>query len=312
MTHAVRHRANLIVLLAAVLLAPVWAPRPAAVQTPSTPPQAGQGVYWCPMHPDVRGKQGEKCPLCGMSLVRAAAADYAAYVLDLETVPRVLKPQQKARARFFVRDPRSLATVKRFDLVHERVFHLFVISQDLEYFSHVHPTLHQNGSLDVDIELPRAGVYQLIADFMPAGGSPQLLQKSIVTAGYNGPLVAPPALTPDTADQVVNGTRVKLTMPEPIAGREQLVTFELEDATTGAPLHDLEPYLGAAGHLLLVSADLSIASHSHPVAEISTSGGPTVVFQMLFPRAGDYRLWAQFQRRGEVLTSSFTVPVKQN
>lgn len=312
MTQAGRLRANLAVLLAAILLALAAAPRTVVVQAPSAQSPAGEGVYWCPMHPDVRGKPGDKCPLCGMALVRAAAADYAAYVLDLETAPRVVKPQQKARARFFVRDPRSLATVKRFDLVHERVFHLFVISQDLEYFRHVHPTLHQNGSLDVDIELPRAGVYQLIADFMPAGGAPQLLQKSIVTAGYNGPLVAPPALRRDTDDEVVSGARVKLTMPEPIAGREQLVTFELEDAATGSPLHDLEPYLGAAGHLLLVSADLSIASHSHPVAEISTAGGPTVVFQMLFPRAGDYRMWVQFQRHGEVITSSFTVPVKEN
>jgi hypothetical protein len=46
------------------------------------------------------------------------------------------------------------------------------------------------------------------------------------------------------------------------------------------------------------------------VAEISALHGPTVVFQMLFPRAGDYRMWVQFQRRGEVLTASFTVPVK--
>src|SRR5215510_5638347 len=133
------------------------------------------------MHPDVRGKPGDKCPICGMSLVRAADADYAAYVLDVETVPRVLRPQQKGKVRFLVRDPRSLAKVKRFDLVHERVFHLFVIGQDLEYFRHVHPTLRPNGSLDVDIELPRAGVYQLIADFMPAGGSPLLLKKTTAT-----------------------------------------------------------------------------------------------------------------------------------
>jgi hypothetical protein len=262
------------------------------------------------MHPDVRGQPGEKCPLCGMALVRAAAADASAYLLDLETIPRVLRPQQKARARFVVRDPRTNATVRRFDLVHERVFHLFVVSQDLDYFTHVHPTLHEDGSLDVGVELPRPGVYQLIADFLPAGGSPQLLQKSIVTAGYTGPLVAVPALPRDIADKVLRDTRVKLTMPDAVAGREQLVTFDLEDTSTGAPVIDLQPYLGAAGHLLLVSADLAIASHSHPVAEITKPGGPTVVFQMIFPRAGDYRMWVQFQRHGEVLTSSFTVPVE--
>lgn len=298
--------ALLLVLVSLVAL--THASQPAALQQTATP---GQGIYWCPMHPDVRGREGEKCPLCGMLLVRAAAADASAYVLDLETIPRVLRPQQKARARFLVRDPRTLATIRRFDLVHERVFHLFVISQDLEYFTHIHPTLHDDGSLDVGIELPRPGVYQMIADFLPAGGSPQLLQKSIVTAGYTGPLYATPVLARDVADKVAGGTRVKLTMPDPIAGREQLVTFDLEDAASGEPVSDLEPYLGAAGHLLLVSADLMIATHSHPVAEISKPGGPTVVFQMLFPRAGDYRMWAQFQRHGQVLTSSFTVPVKE-
>jgi hypothetical protein len=108
----------------------------------------------------------------------------------------------------------------------------------------------------------------------------------------------------------VGDTRVKPAMPDPLAGREQLVTFELEDARTGAPVTDLEPYLGAAGHLLFASADLAVAAHSHPVAQISEAGGPTVVFQWLFPRAGDYRMWVQFQRHGQVLTASFTVPVK--
>jgi len=62
--------------------------------------------------------------------------------------------------------------------------------------------------------------------------------------------------------------------------------------------------------LLLASANLAIAAHSHPVAEISAPGGPDIVFQLIFPRAGDYRMWIQFQRRGEVRTASFTVPVK--
>ena len=275
----------------------------------SRPAAAAQAVFWCPMHPDVRGRDGDRCPQCGMMLVRAARTDYAGYLVDLETTPRVLRPQQKARARFFVRDPHTKATVSRFDPVHERVFHLFIISQDLEYFAHVHPELHRDGSLDVDIELPKAGVYQLIADFLPSGGSPQLVQKSIVTAGYTGPLVAPPRLARDIEDKIAGDMRVKLTMPEAIAGREQLVTFDLHDAASGAPVTDLQPYLGAAGHLLFTSADLAMAAHSHPVAEISALGGPAVVFQVLFPREGDYRMWVQFQRRGEVRTASFTIPV---
>jgi metallophosphoesterase superfamily enzyme len=118
-----------------------------------------------------------------------------------------------------------------------------------------------------------------------------------------------PRLAADTADKVERGTRVKLILPELIAGREGLITFDVSDESTGRPVDDLEPYLGATGHLLLASADLEIAAHSHPVAGVSTSGGPTIVFQVLFPRAAAYRMWMQFQRRGEVITVPFTVPV---
>jgi hypothetical protein len=268
-----------------------------------------QQVYWCPMHPEIRGQAGDTCPICRMALVPAARSDYRAYTLDVEIVPRALRPREKAHVRFYVRDPQSGATVRRFDLVHERVFHLFVVSRDFEYFAHVHPTLHPDGALDVDVEVPRPGAYQLIADFVPTGGAPQLVQKSFVTAGFDGPLSEVPELAPDRADKIVSGTRVTLTTPEALAGREQLITFDLRDEASGAPVHDLEPYLGATGHLLFASADLTIAAHSHPVAQLSTAGGPTVVFQVLFPRAGNYRMWVQFQRRGDVLTAPFTVPV---
>jgi hypothetical protein len=154
----------------------------AGSQQPTTTP-AGQPVSWCPMHPDIRGEAGDKCPQCGMALVRAAPADCGAYRLDFDIVPRALRPLQKARVRFYVREPHTQATVRRFEVVHDRVFHLFIVSRDLEYFAHVHQKLHADGLLDVDVQLPRAGVYQMIADFLPVGGSPQLVQKSIVTAG---------------------------------------------------------------------------------------------------------------------------------
>ena len=275
---------------------------------PSATANPDAATFWCPMHPDVRGRGGDKCPQCGMALVRTAPADTRPYTLDLEIVPQTLRPLQPGRVRFFVRDPRTGAIVRRFSLVHERVFHLFIISRDLDHFAHVHPRLHANGLLEVEVTVPRPGAYQLIADFLPEGGAPQLVQRSFVTAGYTAPLSAVPALLPDSADKVVGGTRVQLTMPEPFAGRRQLITFDVLDETTGAPAGDLEPYLGATGHLLLASADLAVASHAHPLAEISGSRS-TIVFEVLFPRSGDYRLWVQLQRRGEVVTTAFTVAV---
>jgi hypothetical protein len=87
------------------------------------------------------------------------------------------------------------------------------------------------------------------------------------------------------------------------------MTFELLDEPSGKPASGLEPYLGATGHLVLMSADMSVASHSHPVADRRHLPA-SVAFQVLFPRAGTYRVWVQFQRSGKVLTAAFTIPVE--
>jgi hypothetical protein len=202
--------------------------------------------------------------------------------------------------------------VRRFERVHDKLFHLFVVSRDLEYFAHLHPALRRDGSLGVDVNVPRAGPYELIGDFLPEGGAPQLVQRAVVTAGYTGALNATPAVLPDLTDKTDGNVRVHLTPPDPRARREQLLTFELHDPATGTPITDIEPYLGANGHLLILSADFGAVFHSHPVAEVSSAHGPTVVFQALFPKAGIYRLWAQFQRAGRVATVSFTVGIEES
>ena len=270
-------------------------------------PSAQQAVFMCPMHPDQRGPKGGTCPRCGMPLVAMEPPTVGAYVLDIEMKPALVRPGEPLDIEFLVRHPVTGALVHRFELMHERIFHLFVVSHDLEYFAHVHPTQTRSGKLKISLTVPVAGAYQLIADFLPAGGSPQLIQRSFLTAGYDGPLANVPVLAMDSGDKIVSGTHVRLTMPDPIAGREQLITFHLTDADDGAPIHDLEMFLGAPGHLLLVSADLSVAMHQHPTPELAPLRDSSVVFQVLFPRRGMYRLWAQFQRSGRIITVPFTV-----
>jgi hypothetical protein len=266
-------------------------------------------IYTCPMHPAVRGQRGDRCPLCSMPLVRSAKATDA-YTVDIQVTPQVIRPGQRGHVRFVVREPNTATVVRRFEVVHERLFHLFVVSHDLTSFAHIHPILRGDGALEADFDVPAAGAYQLIADFMPLGGPPQLIQRSFVTAGHTGSLAAVPALAADITDKLADGTRVRLTMPDAIAGRDQLVTFDVRDDATGEPVTDLEPFLGAPGHALLVGADLSVAMHAHPVAQLSSASGPTVVFQVLFPGAGTYRMWVQFQRHGHVLAVPFTISVR--
>jgi hypothetical protein len=78
----------------------------------------------------------------------------------------------------------------------------------------------------------------------------------------------------------------------------------VSDAATGVPIGDLEPYLGASGHLLVVNQDTTAAIHAHP-EDVPGAGktGPTVTFAPVFPAPGRYKMWAQFQRKGTVVTA---------
>jgi hypothetical protein len=276
-------------------------------QRPSTV-DVGGAMYMCPMHPDVRGKAGDTCPRCGMMLV-AAAANYIPYAVDVQIAPRALRPGKRGRVQLSVRNPETGGIVRRFTTVHERVFHLFVVGYDLGYFAHIHPALTDNGVLSAELELPRAGVYELIGDFAPADGPPQLFRRAFATADYRAPLATPAAPVPDLADKIDQDVRVRLVPPDTRAGREQLLTFELRDTATDTPIVDLEPYLGAQGHMLVANTDFSVVFHSHPVAAVSSKSGPTVVFQVMFPRPGTYRAWTQFQRHGRVVTTPFTIAI---
>ena len=108
---------------------------------------------------------------------------------------------------------------------------------------------------------------------------------------------------------MVGGLRIALEAVSPVPRRETALRFHISDASTGLPATDLEPYLGAAGHLLVVNQDLTAALHGHPEG-VATSG-PMVTFAPVFPAPGRYKMWVQFQRRGAVVTAAFVVTVPE-
>jgi len=191
--------------------------------------------------------------------------------------------------------------------VHERPFHLFIVSRDLATFAHVHPERQPDGAFRVAHDLP-PGEYVLLADFLPSGGTSQFVHKAIVTPGYSGPLFESlPDIPLMPSEHVVAGLRIRLEAPSPAARRPSVLRVQVSDAVTGTPVTDLEPYLGASAHLLIVNRDVTLAMHAHP--EGNTTAGPLVAFGPVFPAPGRYKLWLQVQRKGEVITAPFVVEV---
>src|SRR2546421_1639183 len=163
-------------------------------------PAAEEDTAWvCPMHADYTMDIAGKCPRCGMDLVRAAPFDVRDYQLEFRTVPAVVKPGQKTKLLFRIFHPGNGEPIKKFETVHERQYHLFVISQDMDYFQHIHPEEQPDGTWTIDVTLPKAGYYKVLSDFMPTGGASQFIARPLVTSGYAGDLAADSAhLIPDT------------------------------------------------------------------------------------------------------------------
>ncbi|MEV1005743.1 hypothetical protein [Streptomyces sp. NPDC049881] len=192
---------------------------------------------------------------------------------------------------------------------HEKDLHLIVARRDLSGFQHVHPTLGEDGTWRVPLTFPRAGDYRMFADFAPAGddGGPLTLGADVPVGGDYAPVPLPaPAATAE-----VDGYTVTLdgTLA---AGADSTLTLSV--ARDGEPVTDLEPYLGAYGHLVaLREGDLAYL-HVHPQGEPgdgTTPAGPGITFHTSAPSDGTYRLYLDFQHEGTVRTAEFTVAAGQ-
>ena len=300
-----RGRSLILLVLAAYCLGAISDQVLSRVRT-ATPPSldlngadpATSVVYSCPMDPDVRSYAPGKCRRCGMALVPGVPEPVEFHV-DLAVIPAAPAPGQPAVLQFSVHDPWKDRPVPAFNLVHERLFHAFVVSQDLEFFEHGHPQPSGEGVFQYAVTFPRPGMYRVLGDFYPVGGTPQLASNTVIVPGNAPP---PRPLTRDYSEKTATNLRVSLeTLPaHPTATTRTQLRFLVKGP------HGLEKYLGVWGHMLVASSDLIDMMHEHPFL---ADGGERVEYELVFPRPGTYRIWVQFQSDGVVNTSHFDVPV---
>ncbi len=211
--------------------------------------------------------------------------------------------------------------------VHERPIHVLLVSKDLSEMHHIHPEPVTRRSYRLQYTFSRGGDYWLFADFTPAGGTQTIARFPIHVDGSvqpAKPLRAAQFLHLSAPPVTVGGLCARLRVSSPLqAGRDLTLGFDLEDATTHQPVTDLEPYLGAWGHIMLVRQDGSDFIHAHPKeaqpavdtnpwqhTHAAPGPGPsTIETQTGFRRPGLYQMWLQVQREGQVITFPFTLQV---
>ncbi|MEO3751467.1 hypothetical protein [Streptomyces sp. B6B3] len=188
---------------------------------------------------------------------------------------------------------------------HEKDLHLIVVRRDQSGYQHVHPTLGADGLWTVPLTFASGGDHRVFADFTPAGDPEGQLTLGVDVA-VEGPYQ--PAPQPEhAATATVDGYTVTLD-GELTAGGDSELTLSV--SRDGRPVTDLQPYLGAYGHLVVLRAGDLAYLHVHPEGEPGdgeTPSGPGITFHTEAPSDGSYRLYLDFRHDGAVHTAEFTV-----
>jgi hypothetical protein len=272
--------------------------------------------------------------------------------MEFSAEPSAIPAGKPATWRLKIVESESGEPVQEFESVHEKLLHLIVVSTDLTWFNHLHPEYQGNGLFTIEAILPRAGSYKLYADYTPKGKTQEVAQHEFKTdgglptpapfvplhdtAGAGGWMRHQATARPEGEPEAEGGDVYQVAlMPMPMkltSNTDVMLHFQMRDAS-GNPVNDLEPYLGALGHAVILSSDTKVYLHTHPmeggmegmdhgamehgkmdhgmmVHSHPTSGGPDVIFHTNFPSAGFYKVWGQFQHRGKIITAPFVLKVE--
>lgn len=225
---------------------------------------------------------------------------------------------------------------------HGHLMHLFLVRvPQMDRFYHLHPKTGDNQTFTQQLPALPAGHYQIFADIVRASGFPDTMIAEIdlpdlasgAASSDDSEAAAPPlpaSLQSTNISTLADGGRMVWERDSnPIlAARPLWFRFRLEDSQ-GKPATDLEPYMGMAGHAEFLSHDRTVFAHVHPEGSVAMAAlalanpspqsdsmanmphiSSEVSFPYGFPKAGDYRMFIQVKRAGQVQTGVFDVKVE--
>lgn len=218
--------------------------------------------------------------------------------------------------------------IEKFDAHKEKLMHLVIVSNNLQFFEHTHPTFTGKGRFEVNARLPFGGQYTLFSSYQPSDENEEI---SVLSETVDGE--PPPNASVDTnlRRKTIKDTSVTLLLSnaersssenslredagEKVkAGHKTDIQFVFRQPNSNEPITDLQPYLDAQGHLVVIkqstasppTLNLNSYMHIHSIAEDASS---QVNFAATFPEPGNYKLWGEFNRGGHLIVADFWIEV---
>lgn len=265
----------------------------------------GDHVFACPMHPEVTGKEGDKCSKCGMPLEHndeAGKENGNIYKMAFTSNPATI---EAGKQTILSLTPQIAGKEKEqvpLDVEHEKKIHFIMVSEDLSWFDHQHPEYTTAGSYDLPYTFKSGGQYILFADYKPTGGTHQVEKIAI---NVNGSPIKTVKWTEPRIVSKIDGYVVKfINGNEMKSGIEGHINISIEKDGKSIKVDELEKYLGANAHIVMIGEQDKEYLHVHPEAEEFPIHAHTMV-----SKPGIYRMWVQFQTNGKVHTADFVIKV---
>jgi P-type Cu+ transporter len=220
-------------------------------------------------------------------------------------------------------------TLSKFEVAHEKIMHFIAIRKDLQHFQHLHPDYDpETNEFSINLALPEDGAYRLFADFVPGDDNPMKLPVAVYTDISSDDNFTEIPLDIDQSNtKTAEGYSITYLFPDEMKlKKEEEVAYSLVIEKDGQPVTDLENYLGAKGHSVIIKESTLNYIHTHAVEDTTTGqeghsmghqamqmeasdDGNKVNFSTSFPEAGIYKIFTQFQHSGKVITTDYVLKV---
>jgi hypothetical protein len=198
---------------------------------------------------------------------------------------------------------------------HDALIHLVVISADGAFYAHIHPPSTGPGRFTIGLMPDRSGRYTAYMEIQRQDSGTQVIARDFEVGGATVAAAQPP---PGFGAREVGDMQVDVSSSlTPLrAGKQATLTFSFSRG--GAPVGDLQPWLGMAGHMIARDTSGSIFAHVHAVGPMAPSGilesgvvyGPDIRFVYTFPQPGRYQVWGQFRHNQQIVTVPVEVTVE--
>ncbi|HEX5218463.1 MAG TPA: hypothetical protein VFZ59_02760 [Verrucomicrobiae bacterium] len=196
---------------------------------------------------------------------------------------------QTVPLRFRVHQSPGDAPVDDLQVEHEKLMHVIGVRDDLGDFFHIHPQRTLPGLWQAIYTFTNGGRYHVWSDVKRRGTVYSFAQAPLVVAGKMKS--GPPAVIPQLRD-VKRGYEIAIEGASELqVGKTNLIQVIVRNSDGAQVGTDF--FLGALMHLVLVKDDLSVYLHGH--AENHDRSQRTISFKPMFPKPGNYKLFAQFR-----------------